>query len=194
MLFSYTYVPHKMEKMQEFIDYIFFEVWCKAPTNGSFCSDLFNGKPDLKEVIEAFYYSETKGAAFFNGHVQRIHGLFATLTPIEIDKFKQWYQANNDIEKVCTNDSAIHITRYADIEVTHSELNKQLQSFFKNLYPFNPKPLQDKIGNIDDHYKAFIEINRMGKCPFCGISDMRGIYSTKREAYDHYLPNRVISF
>jgi len=31
MLFAYTYVPHAMEKMQEFIDFIFFEVWCKAP-------------------------------------------------------------------------------------------------------------------------------------------------------------------
>lgn len=26
MLFSYTYVPHKMEKMQAFIDFIFYEV------------------------------------------------------------------------------------------------------------------------------------------------------------------------
>ena len=31
MLFAYIYMPHSMEKMQAFIDYIFFEVWCKAP-------------------------------------------------------------------------------------------------------------------------------------------------------------------
>ena len=34
MLFPYAYVPHSMEKMQEFIDLIFFEVWCKAPASG----------------------------------------------------------------------------------------------------------------------------------------------------------------
>ena len=32
MLFPYKYVPHQMEKMQEFIDFIFYEVWCKACT------------------------------------------------------------------------------------------------------------------------------------------------------------------
>jgi hypothetical protein len=36
MLFSYTYVPHQMERMQEFIDFIFHEVWCKAPVSGPF--------------------------------------------------------------------------------------------------------------------------------------------------------------
>ena len=28
MLFPYTYVPHSMEKMQEYIDFIFYQVWC----------------------------------------------------------------------------------------------------------------------------------------------------------------------
>jgi hypothetical protein len=41
MLFAYTYVPHAMEKMQEFIDFIFFEVWCKAPIGLAFSLDLF---------------------------------------------------------------------------------------------------------------------------------------------------------
>ena len=36
MLFSYIYVPHKMEKMQAFIDFIFYEVWCKARVRGPF--------------------------------------------------------------------------------------------------------------------------------------------------------------
>jgi hypothetical protein len=64
MLFPYTYVPHSMEKMQEFIEYIFFVVWCKAPAGQPFGFDLFNDKPDLKAVMEAFYYSDAKGADF----------------------------------------------------------------------------------------------------------------------------------
>lgn len=35
MLFQYTYVPHQMEKMQAFIDFIFFEVWCRRRSTPS---------------------------------------------------------------------------------------------------------------------------------------------------------------
>jgi len=134
MLFPYIYVRRQMEKMQEFIDFIFFEVWCKAPGNGEFSLDLLNGNAELKEVMEAFHYSDAKWADFFNGHVERIHNLFAPLTPTQIDKFKQWYQANNDIEKVCANDPSVHIARYTNIRAAHPGLSKQLASFFKELY------------------------------------------------------------
>lgn len=197
MLFTYTYISHQMEKMQEFIDFIFFEVWCKAPGNGNFSLDLLNGSPELKEVMEAFHYSDSKWADFFNSHVERIYGLFVPLTPVEIDKFKQWYQANNDIEKVCANDPSVHIARYADIEATYPDLSKQLASFFKGLYSdklLGLKALREKIGQIDDHYDNFMGRNKEGKCLFCGISDMLGVYHTKREAYDHYLPKGLYPF
>jgi len=197
MLFSYTYVPHQIEKMQEFIDFIFFEVWCKAPNYGDFSFDLLNGKAELKEVMEAFHYSDAKGADFFNSHVECIYGLFARLTPAQIDKFKQWYQANNDIEKVCANDPAVHIARYTDIKVTHPDLSEKLASFFKGLYSqelLDLAALRQKIGQIKNHYYEFMGINKEGKCPFCGISDMLGIYHSKREAYDHYLPKGLYPF
>ena len=197
MLFAYTYVPHPMEKMQVFINYIFFEVWCKAPKGEPFSLDLFNGNAELKEVMEAFHYSDAAGADFFNSHVERIYDLFTPLTPDEIDKFKQWYRANNDIERVCAKDSAVPLVRYADIKTTYPDLSKQLASFFKGLYSqqlLNLKALRDKIGQIDDHYQVFMTVNDKGKCPFCGITDMLGVYHTKREAYDHYLPKGIYPF
>ncbi len=56
MLFSYTYVPHKMEKMQAFIDFIFYEVWCKARVRGPFCLKLFEANAELYEVMEDFFF------------------------------------------------------------------------------------------------------------------------------------------
>ena len=53
MLFPYTYVPHQMEKMQTFIDFIFHEVWCKAPTSGPFGLDLFDANAELREMRQA---------------------------------------------------------------------------------------------------------------------------------------------
>ncbi|QJB56539.1 hypothetical protein [Pseudodesulfovibrio sp. zrk46] len=197
MLFAYTYVPHAMEKMQEFIDFIFFEVWCKAPGNGGFRFELCDGNAELKELMECFFYGDTKGGDFFYGHVERIYGLFAPLTPAQISQCRLWYKANNDIEKVCANDPAIHIVRYADIAAIHPELSEQLASFFKGLYShqlLDLKALREKIGQIDEHYQTFIQVNTTGKCPFCGLGDIKGEHHTKRDAYDHYLPQALYPF
>lgn len=197
MLFPYTYVPHQMEKMQEFVDFIFYEVWCKAPDSGTFSFSLFDGNPELKELIESFHYSDAQGADFFNGHVEHIYGHFSALSPAQIAQFLQWYQANNNIERVCANDPALHIARYIDIRAVHLELSEQLATFFKGLYSqdlLGLKALREKIGDINDHYKAFMGANRKGKCPFCGIADIQGIYHSTREAYDHYLPKGIYPF
>ena len=37
-------------------------------------------------------------------------------------------------------------------------------------------------------------VNKEDKCPFCGITDMLGVYHSKREAYDHYLPKGIYPF
>lgn len=105
MLFPYTYVPHQMEKMQEFIDFIFFEVWCKAPIGIEFTLELFDNKPDLKDVLTSFGFAShapTRGKQFYK-EIKAIYALFEPLTPQQIDQFKQWYKANNEIEKVCNN-------------------------------------------------------------------------------------------
>jgi hypothetical protein len=172
-------------------------VWCKAPGNNSFSLDLFDDHQDLKEVMEAFYYSDSQGADFFSGHIERIYGHFAELNSMQIDQFMQWYQANNDIEKACKNDPALHLVRYADIKRIHEVLAKHLAAFFKGLYSqqlLNLSALRQKIGNIEDHYQIFMQENCVGKCPFCGIADMHGIYHSKREAYDHYLPKSLYPF
>ena len=119
MLFPYTYMPHKMEKMQAFIGFIFHEVWCMAPASGDYSLDLFVANSELHEVMTAFHYDDSKGAEFFSGHVERIYGLFSGLSAAQINQFQQWYQGNNDLEKVCANDPAVHLVRYADIAVTH---------------------------------------------------------------------------
>ncbi|WP_227753836.1 MULTISPECIES: hypothetical protein [Ramlibacter] len=183
--------------MQKFIDFIFHEVWCKAPTSGPFGLNLFDANAELREVMEAFYYSDAQGADFFYGHVERIYGLFSALTAVQIKQFQQWYQGNNDLEKVCANDPATHLARYADIAVNHKNLAAQLGTFFKGLYSqslLDLAALRAKIGDIEDHYQTFVATNKAGKCPFCGIGDIKGEHHSKREAYDHYLPKALYPF
>jgi len=199
MLFAYTYVPHAMEKMQAFIDFIFFEVWCKAPIGLDFSLDLFENEPDLREVLSAFGFAANapeRGKQFYKD-IKAIYELFSPLTPAQINQLKQWYQDNNDIEKVCANDPAVQIARYADIAAIHPDLSGQLASFFKGLYSqqlLDLAALREKIGKIDEHYQAFMQANTTSKCPFCGLDDIKGGNHTKREAYDHYLPKALYPF
>ncbi len=199
MLFPYTYVPHQMEKMQEFIDFIFFEVWCRAPIGLVFHPDLFDNNLDLKEVMVEFGFSPKAAEAgkTFYKQVKAIYGLFSSLSLQEILQFKLWYEGNNNLEKVCANDPAIPLVRYADIAVSHKDLAAQLGTFFKGLYSqslLGLVALREKIGYIDDHYQFFVQKNNTGKCPFCGINDLFGEYHTKRDAYDHYLPKAIYPF
>ena len=197
MLFAYTYVPHQMEKMQGFIDFIFYEVWCKASARTPFSTDLFVRNSDLHEIMLAFQWGDTAGGDFFYTHVESIYGQFLSLTSAEISQFKQWYKGNNDLEKVCTNDPATQLARYADIAVNHQNLSQQLASFFKGLYSqslLGLAILREKIGEIDDHYNSFVKINNAHKCPFCGIADLLSEHHTPRDAYDHYLPKALYPF
>jgi hypothetical protein len=199
MLFPYTYVPHQMERMQEFIDFIFHEVWCKAPIGEIFHPKLFAGNPDLKEVMSEFGFSSQaaeRGKVFYKD-VKTIYELFELLSAQEIQHLKLWYQGNNDLEKVCANDPTVPLARYSDIAVTFKDISEQLAVFFKGLYSqslLDLAALRAKIGDIDDHYQAFVTTNNAGKCPFCGIHDLLGKYYSKREAYDHYLPKSLYPF
>lgn len=195
MLFPYTYVPHQMEKMQAFIDFIFYAVWCQAPSRGAYRLELFAANPELLEVMTTFHYDDSKGAEFFAGHVERIYALFAPLSACKVEQLRLWYRANNDVERVCANDYAMSPKRYVDFPAELADLRDQLASFFKDLYSHvNVAALKKWGGDIDDHYHAFVQTNNAGKCPFCGINDLLGEYHSKREAYDHYLPKALYPF
>lgn len=193
MLFPYTYVPHQMEKMQAFIDFIFHEVWCKAPIGLVFSPDLFVKNSDLKEIIAEFGFSSKaaeRGKSFYKD-VKAIYNHFALLHPHEIFQFRQWYLDNNDLERICANDPTVHPARYIDVLAKYPILGKLLALFFRGLYDnsfLGLAAIREKIGDIKDHNKQFFDKNKAGKCPFCGISDLKGIFHTRREAYDHYLP------
>lgn len=200
MLFPYVYVPHQMEKMQTFIDFIFFEVWCKAPIGLIFHVDLFEQEPDLKEVMSEFGFSPNapeRGRTFYKD-VKSIYECFATLTVAQVNQLGQWYRANNEIEKICANDPEILPIQYADITAMSPNLADKLGVFYKGLYSkdlLGLATLRAKIGDIDHHYNhAFLSANRTEKCPFCGIGDIKGPNHSKREAYDHYLPKALYPF
>jgi hypothetical protein len=197
MLFPFEFMPHKMDKMQSFIDFIFNDVWCHAPSGASFDLSLFDGKPELKEVMILFDHGDTAPGDWFYARIEQIYGLFSTLTIAQITQLKSWYRDNNNIEQACANDPTLQMVKYPGLILPDVVLPEQLKIFFKGLYEpklLTVKALKDKIGNIDDHYQQFRHVNIAGKCPFCGLNDLKSADQTKREAYDHYLPKALYPF
>jgi len=197
MLFQYEFVPHAMDKMQAFIQFIVLDVWCQADPAISFRLSLFDGCPDLKEVITSFFYDDTKAGDAFYSAVETIYDEFCRLSPKDRTQFRLWYHANNDIESSCGDPVGHHVVRYNDLEARFPELQEPLYAFFKSLYSqelLGLTALKKHIGDLKEHYDQFVTVNIVGKCPFCGMTDLKSVYHSKREAYDHYFPKSIYPF
>lgn len=195
MLFSYSYVKHDMEKMQKYIDYIFYQVWCKSKGKNYNIEEVFSNNQELKQLI--IELGDFEGASSFVLGIQEIFEDFKNLSYGNIKQLKHWYKSNNNIELVCANHPSVSAATYQVIASLNEDLADHLKSFFKCLYSqgfLSLKSVSSRIGEIDVHYRNFMGMNRNGKCPFCGISDILGVYHTKRDAYDHYLPKDKYPF
>ena len=197
MLFPYTYVPHSMEKMQWHINFIFFQVWCRAKGKDYDIEVLFADNEELCEIITELHFSQLKGAEFFLTGLQQVFEDFKKLEDTDIEILKRRYCANNCVDLLCANDSSVKPATYKDVKKISVDLSQHLEGFFKNLYSqrfLSLVSISKRIGEIDNHYAVFMGKNVSGKCPFCGINDVKGNYHTKREAYDHYLPKGTYPF
>lgn len=203
MLFTYLYTPHPMEILQEYVCFIFHEVWCKAEPGKLYDIEiLFVELPELKDMIQELHYQDYKSANDFMEPLQALFESFKKFDANQKHQFKSWFALNNDIRQLCEHGDQCLPATYDRIETAFPEgqfpdLIKQLKRFYQNLYSHSflkLKSVQDRIGTIDDHNDAFTQINSRDVCPFCGLSGMFNRYNSKREAYDHYFPKDKYPF
>lgn len=201
MLFTYTYVPHAMEKMQAFMDFIFFEVWCKAPT-AEYDICLFEPSPPLHQIISELYKRDLSGelkegaGKWFYESVNAIFNEFSQLNANEIDEYRQHFEANNQIEELCENNGKLAPIQYENLNPSKRVLNKQLADFFAKIYPsgfFDLSFVKRALGSdLGKYYVDFVRVNDAGCCPFCGLLPIDNEFDPTREAFDHYLPKANI--
>lgn len=193
MLFFYEYLPHSIEKLQEYIDHLFLEVWCNA--QGAYELELLH--PDLQEIITEIYYdASVPYGNYLYEPIEEVYDVFLSLDEPIRQQLACAYRDNNSIEQLCAGTGTCEPFRYTDLAALHPQLAKVLQDFFKALFTdaIHLKAVTRRIGCIKDHYKAFMQRNKEGKCPFCGVNDIRGPYAKSREAYDHFLPKSLYPF
>lgn len=203
MLFPYTYIQHPMEKMHEFIAFIFNEVWCKA-TEEEYGIHLFEPMPELNmimiELNRLDLADKLKDGAgkFFYESVNEIFNEFEKLASDDIEQYKSFFDENNMIEELCSGATDINPVTYEQLNPDENALDDKIRQFFKKLYSsgfFDLKFVKDSVGSsIGEYYRAFVRENNDGTCPFCGLLPLDGEYDPTREAFDHYLPKGKYPF
>lgn len=192
-----------MDRMQEFVRFIFDEVWCEAvPGMNYVVETLFAAEPDLLNMITELDTQEVSGADNFLKPLHALFEKFKGLNQEQKQQFKDWFALNNDIQRLCEHGDQCQPGTYEVIKQAFPEehfpgLVTELKRFYKNLYSADFLKLasvKSKIGVIDDHNHKFVTLNHRDVCPFCGLSGMLNRYENKREAYDHYFPKDKYPF
>ncbi len=203
MLFPYKYVPHKMYMMHEFVNFIFYEVWCTAPAS-EYGLHLFAPHKSLHKIMVELYRRDMAevlkdGAGkFFYEAVNEIFNEFKQLSDHEIAQYKFFFASNNMIEELCSSTATYTPVVYGDLNPDKDVLNKKLEDFFKKLYSsgfFSLKIVKDVVeSELGAYYTDFINENDQNVCPFCGLLPIDTEYDPTREAFDHYLPKSKYPF
>lgn len=194
MLFPYKYISHSIEKMQTYIDFLFLEVWCKAEED--FTIDKLNGCSELQEIVLDIYHNERITNDYLYGPIEKVYNVFKTLSDDERAFLGISYRKNNEIEALCNHSDEFIPLTYENLHRSFPTIASELKIFFINLFEnvINLAAVKQRIGSIDEHYKVFTDENKEEVCPFCGLSDLKGSYLSRREAYDHYLPKATYAF
>ncbi len=195
MLFPYKYINHDITRLQDWIDFLFINVWCNAKEDYSL--ELLNGCSELKQVAEEEAWKEDptkKAKDYITGPISVIYDLFKDeLNDTQRKQIKKWYKRSRNLENVCDNKKLFNPIRRKDFEKYSKKLAAALYSFYVDLYEHALKlaTIRDKNGTLENHYKAFIKVNNNGFCPFCGLNTLRSYEMEGHEAYDHYLPKET---
>jgi hypothetical protein len=195
MLFPYQYIEnHSIYALQEWMDDLFLNVWCMADPTVDYDIDLLPN--DLKEITLAIFYDARITTDYLYGPIERVYIIFQGFDQPTKDLLAQAYRNNNNVLDMCKLQNRCTPYIYDTLNALNSGLKSELFTFYKNLFTsiIHLKVVQDKIGEIDNHYNEFVTINDEGKCPFCGLNSIKSAYRTVRDAYDHYLPKGVYPF
>jgi hypothetical protein len=190
MLFPYIYLPeHNIYKLQEWIDQLFLDVWCKANIDIEYSVDILPF--DIRELTLEIYNNESIKNDYFYGPIETVYKIFQLLDQEKKDTLAKHYLNNNSIEDLCEGKTECVPCFYSDLSELNEPLKVALENFFKNLYDsvINLEQVKTRLNSsLDRHYKDFIKVNNKGVCPICGLMSLDSEDDYTREAYDHYLP------
>lgn len=183
MLFHYKCIHHDFEKLHEFFEHTVLEVWCKP--DGDFDIDLLHR--NFRPIVSRMPVS-------LLNPIKEIYEICIGLTEDQREKIVAAFKANNSIEELCAG--AVEPVFYDEIKAIDNGLETRLKTFCVSLYDYVSRKATfcSHYKSINDFYHDFIDQNNEGKCPFCGLVDLKSNLRTSRDAFDHYMPKKDFPF
>lgn len=194
MLQPYKYIHHDMEKIQGFVDYIFYSVWMEAEDSEETFLERFE-EGEHKKLISHLYDSNSETSDKFCKIAEDIYKLISVMDISHRDKLKEYYEINSNIEALC-EDTTISPITYTKLEAEFGAgLKTKIKEFNDLLYGSGSIIGLKEILEISDfnkHYDEFIEENGE-RCLFCGLIKLEILDGYKSD-YDHFLPKAQYPF
>lgn len=176
MLRAYKSIEHDFKKSHGLIEYLVYEVWCKA--------DATPVKNKLNDTLKELY--ENGRLKNFKKDVDEIYKVCKGLTKDEKNAFAKTFEQNNRIQELCAGDKPIALS------TLKKELRGKVKNFFEGLYTgfLGWKTVCETYSDKKSYYNALITQNDFNECPCCGYGDIKNEYSKGYSAYDHYLSQK----
>lgn len=188
---QYNYIEHRIQGLQNFVDYLFQDVLFHAPEHQA---------EDLMEVVDnptQKLLGEVKKYKFYE-QLSKLYDGCKTLDEVKVHSLRMAYRNNNQIEGLCRGE--VKPFRFKDLQKEHENdedwkaLLKSLKDFCNDFYTehVNLKAFQDRYGSMSEYYNTLVKNDSMCHC--CGIEHVLTEDNTPRDAFDHYLPKALYPF
>lgn len=185
MIYTYKYLPHKVENFHKRISYFFEQLFICAPA----CYDEhLLLEDDFREIVKA----SAKIIRFLN----EITSQYYHLNELDKKTVQDAFKRNNQIEVLCNDVYCDHPVKYK--QIPNEGFRQVLKDFFDSLwddYPFI-NAIKNNYGEVQDHFDAFVHPSHQIAlvCPFCGLNKLKPSGGIYRDAYDHFIPKSVYPF
>lgn len=177
MLRLYRGVKHDIFKLQNMLNHLLCSVWCEANEMET-CEEKLDD--DFKDLYSSYEWLKIK--------IDSIYELFKNLSGLEKTRIKEAFIIDNSIEALC-NGNAKPVYLKDLPKIIETDVKPLLVDFYETLLERAKVP-----GTKKDYYEKIIKKNDFKYCPCCGIIDIEQEDSSKREAFDHYLPKALYPF
>lgn len=188
---QYRYIEHRIQGLQDFVDYIFLEVLFRAPEHPAEELLAVVDEPTKKFLLEV------KGYKFYE-QLSLLYDGCKSLDDGKVNFLRTAYSNNNQIERLCRKE--IKPFRFEDLLKVYKDdedwkaLLNSLKKFCNDLYTeyVNLKAFQDRYGTLSEYYKTLVKNDSICHC--CGIGSILTEDNDPRDAFDHYLPKALYPF
>lgn len=191
MLYPYKYPKAKIQNLQSFVNYIMLEVVLKAKKipSAEFSESLVIHKyaPLFSDINDDYVLTP----------ISEMYKRAKKLDSSHLKRLRKAVYENNKIEELCegfyTPISYKELKEFfkQDFEV---EMLDYIKSFCTKLYErcLSLKPICERYGKIKDYHDILVRDD--DRCHFCGNTSLVTMYSTVRNAFDHYLAKQTYPF